>query len=77
LGFGLTVRAILFLDFDGVLHSDAAFLVKGRPTFKTGGELFMWAPPTERTRLGFEAFGVGLRGITDQDGRVIRVGEKD
>ena len=31
----------------------------------------------ERTRLGFEAFGVGLRGITDQDGRVIRVGEKD
>lgn len=31
----------------------------------------------ERTRLGFDAFGVGLRGITDQDGRVIRVGEVD
>lgn len=25
----------------------------------------------ERTRLGFDAFGVGLRGITDQDGRVM------
>jgi len=31
----------------------------------------------ERTRLGFDAFGVGLRGITDQDGRVIRAGEVD
>jgi len=31
----------------------------------------------ERTRLGFDVFGVGLRGITDQDGRVIRVGEVD
>ena len=35
---------ILFLDFDGVLHPDAAFLVKGRPTLKAEGELFMWAP---------------------------------
>lgn len=35
---------ILFLDFDGVLHPDAAFLVKGRPTLKSEGELFMWAP---------------------------------
>ena len=31
--------------------------------------------PAERTRLGFDAFGVGLCGITDQDGRVIRAGE--
>jgi len=31
----------------------------------------------ERMRLGFDAFGVGLRGITDQDGRVIRAGELD
>lgn len=31
----------------------------------------------ERSRLGFDAFGVGLRGITDQDGRVIRVGDVD
>lgn len=35
---------ILFLDFDGVLHPDAAFLVKGRPRLKAEGELFMWAP---------------------------------
>lgn len=31
----------------------------------------------ERTRLGFDAFGVGLRGITDQDGRVICAGQLD
>ena len=31
----------------------------------------------QRTWLGFDAFGVGLRGITDQDGRVIRAGEVD
>ena len=35
---------ILFLDFDGVLHPDAAYLVNGRPTLKGSGELFMWAP---------------------------------
>ena len=35
---------ILFLDFDGVLHPDSAYLVKGRPTLKGEGELFMWAP---------------------------------
>lgn len=35
---------ILFLDFDGVLHPDAAFLIKGRPTLKAEGELMMWAP---------------------------------
>lgn len=35
---------ILFLDFDGVLHPDAAFLVNGRPTLKAEGQLFMWAP---------------------------------
>lgn len=32
---------------------------------------------TERARLGFDAFGVGLRGITDQDGRIIRPGDLD
>jgi hypothetical protein len=31
----------------------------------------------ERTRLGFDAFGVGLRGITDQNGQVIRPGDLD
>ena len=35
---------ILFLDYDGVLHPDEAFLVKGRPMLRAEGELFMWAP---------------------------------
>lgn len=35
---------ILFLDYDGVLHPDSAYLVKGRPVLKTEGELFMWVP---------------------------------
>ncbi|SDP94288.1 hypothetical protein SAMN05216303_11419 [Rhodoferax sp. OV413] len=34
----------LFLDFDGVLHPDAAYLINGRPKLKGDGELFMWAP---------------------------------
>lgn len=34
---------ILFLDFDGVLHPDAAYLVRGRPVLRAEGELFMWA----------------------------------
>jgi hypothetical protein len=38
------MAVILFLDYDGVLHPDSAFLVKGRPTLKAEGELFMWAP---------------------------------
>ncbi|MFZ4538201.1 HAD domain-containing protein [Propionivibrio sp.] len=35
---------ILFLDFDGVLHPDAAYLVRGRPELRAEGSLFMWAP---------------------------------
>jgi len=35
---------ILFLDFDGVLHPDAAYLEKGRPVLRAEGEFFMWAP---------------------------------
>lgn len=38
---------ILFLDFDGVLHPDAAYLEKGRPVLRAEGELFMWAPLLE------------------------------
>jgi len=34
---------ILFLDYDGVLHPDAAYLVRGRPELRADGELFMWA----------------------------------
>ena len=33
----------LFLDFDGVLHPDAVYLVKGRPVLQAEGNLFMWA----------------------------------
>ena len=35
---------ILFLDFDGVLYPDEAYLVKGRPVLRAEGVLFMWAP---------------------------------
>ncbi len=35
---------LLFLDFDGVLHPDSAYLVRGRPTLRGEGKLFMWAP---------------------------------
>jgi len=35
---------LLFLDYDGVLHPDAAYLISGRPVLKAEGELFMWAP---------------------------------
>lgn len=34
---------ILFLDYDGVLHPDAAYLVNGRPVLRADGSLFMWA----------------------------------
>lgn len=35
---------ILFLDYDGVLHPDAAYIEKGRPVLRAEGEFFMWAP---------------------------------
>ncbi|WP_340527051.1 HAD domain-containing protein [Cupriavidus necator] len=38
---------ILFLDFDGVLHPDAVYLVNGRPQLRAEGSLFMWAPILE------------------------------
>ena len=34
---------ILFLDYDGVLHPDAAYLVNRRPVLRAEGKLFMWA----------------------------------
>lgn len=34
---------ILFLDYDGVLHPDAVYLVGGKPVLRAEGELFMWA----------------------------------
>ncbi len=33
---------ILFLDYDGVLHPDSAYLVRGGPVLRGDGELFMW-----------------------------------
>ena len=36
---------ILFLDFDGVLHPDAVFLIGGHPILARGGRTFMWAQP--------------------------------
>lgn len=36
---------ILFLDFDGVLHPDAVYLLRnGKIELRSAGELFMWAP---------------------------------
>jgi len=35
---------ILFLDYDGVLHPDAVYLVQGRPVLRAEGKLFMWTP---------------------------------
>ena len=34
---------ILFLDFDGVLHPDEVYLIRGRPVLRAEGTLFMWA----------------------------------
>lgn len=34
---------ILFLDYDGVMHPDATYLIKGRPVLHAEGSLFMWA----------------------------------
>lgn len=34
---------ILFLDFDGVLHPDAAYLYGKTPVLNANGALFMWA----------------------------------
>ncbi|WP_444633474.1 HAD domain-containing protein [Cupriavidus oxalaticus] len=39
---------IVFLDYDGVLHPDAAYLVNGRPELHADGTLFMWAPILEK-----------------------------
>jgi hypothetical protein len=34
---------ILFLDYDGVLHPDEAYLTKRGPVLRAEGALFMWA----------------------------------
>lgn len=39
----MSEQRTLFLDYDGVLHPDEVYLVKGRPVLRCDGELFMWA----------------------------------
>ena len=34
---------ILYLDFDGVLHPDEVYIVKGKVVLRAEGTLFMWA----------------------------------
>lgn len=41
-GFEGAVITILFLDYDGVLHPDSAYLMRGGPVLRGDGELFMW-----------------------------------
>ncbi|HCE7213786.1 TPA: hypothetical protein NIB84_004757 [Pseudomonas aeruginosa] len=33
---------VLFLDFDGVLHSDAVLMTRKGPKLRAEGSLFMW-----------------------------------
>ncbi|EPF1374709.1 HAD domain-containing protein [Pseudomonas aeruginosa] len=35
---------IIFLDYDGVLHPDNAYLTRSGPELRSEGTLFMWAP---------------------------------
>lgn len=44
---------VLFLDYDGVLHPDSVYLIKGRPTLKCEGSLFMWADLLGDLLIGF------------------------
>ena len=39
---------LIYLDFDGVLHPDEVYVVKGKIVLKSEGALFMWA---DRKRL--------------------------
>ena len=43
---------ILFLDYDGVLHPDSAYLVRGRPVLRATGSLFMWVEPLSSLLVG-------------------------
>lgn len=40
---------LLFLDFDGVLHPDEVYMIRGRPTLRAEGSLFMWVDVLEKT----------------------------
>lgn len=41
-------KRIIFLDYDGVLHPDAAYMYKGKPELRADGALFMWGPHLEQ-----------------------------
>jgi hypothetical protein len=41
------MAAVLFLDFDGVLHPDQVYITASGPQLRSAGELFMWIPVLE------------------------------
>lgn len=41
------MAAVLFLDFDGVLHPDEVYITANGPRLRAEGELFMWASALE------------------------------
>lgn len=52
--------AVLFLDFDGVLHPDAAFRTKRGIELRAPGELMMHAKTLENILLDFPALRICL-----------------
>lgn len=63
---------ILFLDFDGVLHPDEAYLVKGRPVLRAEGALFMWAPLLADTLKNYPGLQIVLSTSWARDLRFAR-----
>ncbi|MFJ1256631.1 HAD domain-containing protein [Cupriavidus sp. CuC1] len=51
---------ILFLDYDGVLHPDSVYLVRGRPVLQEEGHLFMWAPVLEELLTPYPKLNIVL-----------------
>lgn len=46
---------ILFLDYDGVLHPDAVYRLRGRACTARTGELFMWSGLLLHVQLSLNA----------------------
>ncbi|MCQ2046441.1 MULTISPECIES: hypothetical protein [Stutzerimonas stutzeri subgroup] len=38
------MKRLLFLDFNGVLHTDAVYRTRRETELRAEGKLFMWAP---------------------------------
>lgn len=51
---------IIFLDYDGVLHPDEAYLIKGRPVLRAEGKLFMWMPILESILMPYPNVSIVL-----------------